>query len=102
MPRAFGTFDLVPGANVVHANATSTGTGDVKTIAAPAGAVAAFISVETNSCWLTVDGTTPTTTNGLVLPKDTVPFFLPVGHPRSIKFAASVAGNSELNVMWLA
>lgn len=105
MSRTLQSHALGPGwagNAVAHAQATSTGAADVKTLTAPAGAVGCFISVSTNNVWLTYDGETPSASIGLVMIKDIVPFFLPIGYPNVIKFANVTTGNALVNIGWVA
>ena len=86
-----------------HAQATSTGTGNVASLTPPAGAHGFWITASTNGCYLTLDGTTPDSSNGLPLAKDGLPLFLPLVPQASdaLKFASQVAGNAVVNVLWL-
>jgi hypothetical protein len=79
--------------------ATSTGTADVQTTTPPVGALACLISVETTDARLTVDGSTPSATNGNVVQAGQSPAYLPIG--AVLKHASAVAGSSLLNVTWL-
>ena len=82
-----------------HAQVTSTGTGNVQTVSPPAGAHAFFMTVQTNGLYLTFDGTTPSSTNGLHVVKDSAPTFFPVG--KTINIAADTAGNAVANLLWV-
>lgn len=82
-----------------HAQQTSTGTADVKTLAPPAGAVACMLTVTTNPARITLDGTTPTASNGLLVPTGAMP--LPLSVARTMKFVSSIAANSIVDVLWL-
>ena len=86
-----------------HAQATSTGTGNVQSLTPDAGAHALLITAATNGCYVTFDGSTPSSTNGLALAKDGLPLFLPLVPQASdaLKFASQAAGNSVVNVLWL-
>ena len=83
-----------------HAQATSTATNDVKTMTPPAGAHGVFLTVSTNGCTMTFDGTTPSSSNGVAFPKDGVPAFFPLG-TSTIKFISQAAGNSVVNAFWV-
>lgn len=83
-----------------HVQATSTGTGDVHTLTPPAGSHGFFITVQTNPIYLTLDGTAPSSTNGLHVIKDSAPIFIPAGRP--INFAADTAGNAVVNILWVS
>lgn len=82
-------------------SASSTGTADVKSLVAPAGAQAVLLSVETTGCYATLDGTTPDATHGIFLTTGAV-HFLYVGSGLTLKFASSAAAASKVNVIWLA
>jgi hypothetical protein len=93
-----------------HAVGVSTGPSDVFTFTAPSAAVnpdgisavACFISAKTTAVRVTFDGSTPddSPANGLVLPANGNPVYFPFA--KQIKFCSDVAGNSEVNVLWLA
>ena len=95
MQAPFATTSSSP-----HAQATSTGTADVHTFTPPTGAHGFFVTVQTNNCYLTLDATTPDSTNGLHILKDLGPIFIPVG--QTIKVASDAAGNSVVNVLWVS
>lgn len=82
--------------------ATSTGTGNVQSAAAPANAINCILSAETNAVRFTLDGSTPTSANGHVLPTGAVPFYVPTGWQGTIKFCSTVAGNATLNITWVS
>lgn len=79
---------------------TSTGTADVKTLAAPAGATGVLITVLTTSCWMTFDGSTPTAANGLIVQAAAAPLYLSIACA-NIKFASTAAAASVVNVQWV-
>jgi hypothetical protein len=81
-----------------HTQATSTGTGDVKTLAAPPSAKGFLFSALTNGVYFTLDGSVPSSSNGLHSPAGTAPVFIPLG--KDIKFAADTAGNAIVSVIW--
>lgn len=87
------------GTSDTHNQQTSTGTADVKTFTAPKDAVAFLIDVVTTDAWLTLDGTTPTTSNRALIKKDQNPLYVGVG--KDVKVAASAAANSIVSVLWL-
>jgi hypothetical protein len=93
-------FTIVPTASGGTAQATSTGTADVKTITPPKGASSALITVETTSARMTFDGSTPSSGNGIVVPTAALPLLIPVGVGCTIKFAATAAANSVVDVAW--
>lgn len=77
---------------------TSTGTSDVQTVTTGNSCSAVLITVETNAARVTFDGTTPSSSNGVVIPKDAVPLLIGFRHNRTIKAVSTVAGNSIVNV----
>lgn len=94
-------YEPLRGGAAHQAAVTSTGVADPKTIPVPAGAAAAYITVETTAARVTFDGETPDATHGLVLATGIlhyVPFVAPGGN---IKFLSAAAGNSVVNVLWL-
>lgn len=82
-----------------HQQATSTGTADVQTLTLPATTQAVFLSVETTGCYLTVDGTTPSSSNGIFLPTGVL-HFVPLGPGLTVKFASSAAAVSKVNALY--
>lgn len=83
-----------------HVQATSSGTADVQSLPTPGKGCHGFlITVSTNGCYLTLDGGTPSSTNGLAIPAGTSPIFIPIA--KNIKVASQAAGNSVVNVLWL-
>ncbi len=80
------------------AQATSTGTADIKTITLPVGTSAILISVETTNARVTFDGTNPSASNGQVFPFGQMPAYLPIGGGVVVKFASTAAANSTVNI----
>lgn len=78
--------------------ATSTGTGDVKTITTPQGCTTIAICAETTAARVTFDGSAPASGNGVVIPSGSIPLLMPMRKGVAIKFASAVAGNSVVNV----
>lgn len=83
-----------------HVQVTSTGTSDVHTVNPPAGAHGFFCTVQTNPVYMTLDGTTPSSTNGLHVVKDSAPIFIPAGKP--VNLASDTAGNAVVNILWVS
>lgn len=84
-----------------QAQATSTGTGDVKTLTPPPDTSACLISVETTSARMTFDNSTPAAGNGHVFPTAQVPQMMLIGAGSVIQFASTAAANAIVNVTWL-
>lgn len=93
-----------------HSSATSTGTGNIQSQAAPAHAAKMFVTVLTTAARVTFDGTDPGAgaAPGIVLPAGFAGLleFAPKGtsaNPNTIvvKHASNAAGNSELSIVWL-
>jgi hypothetical protein len=82
-----------------HATSSPLATGSGSTITNPLGAHACFITVATQNAYLTLDGTTPSATNGLTLVAGGQPFFLPCGRPLTV---LSATAGAVINVLWLA
>jgi hypothetical protein len=86
---------------------TSTGTGDVKTVAPASGkrAVGVWISVETTDARVTFSGATPgvSTGPGIVVKAGASPQFYPfaIGPNSPLKFASNAAGNSLVSVVFV-
>lgn len=92
---------LRPEPTTPHAQASSSGTGNVQSFTAPASAQAALVSVETTGCYMTFDGTTPSSSAGLFLPTGVL-HFIPAAAGLTLKFASSAAATSKVNVAWLS
>jgi hypothetical protein len=89
-------FDTPPSPH----NQTTTADGTtVRTVTPPSRASACYISVRANGIYLTVDGTTPSATNGLELANGGSPLLLLV--PSTLKWVSAVAGGSTVNVLWV-
>ena len=86
---------------------TSTTTGS---ITLPAQCSAFLIGVETNDARMTFDGTAPTSTTGIKVPKDNPPILILVGAPpnagsgttQKLQFIGNAAGNCTPTVIPLA
>lgn len=84
-----------------HVSATSTGTADIKTLAAPPGATAVLLSVQTNAARVSFDGNNPGAgaAPGVVFPVGVQPFIIPIDG--DLKFASNIAGNSTVDALFL-
>lgn len=82
--------------------ATSTGTGDVKTLTSPQGTTAVLITVSTTPARVTFDGSTPSSGNGNVIPVGTMPLLLTFRSGQPIKFVSTAAAASTVDVTWFA
>lgn len=78
---------------------TSTGTTNSQTATPPAGAVGFFIQVGTTSGYITLDGSTPSSSNGLLIAKDQLPMFIPVA--QTIILRSSAGANSVASIQWV-
>lgn len=79
-----------------HETLTSTNGSDTKTATIPAGTSAIEITVETTACRVTFTaGGDPTSSTGLIVQKDQMPWFLPIGQGIVFK-AASIAGTASV------
>ena len=101
MSRPYTVYTLPSDTSLANCQvqATSGNTGDVQTLAKPGRATAALVCVRTNDCYLTVNGTTPSSSNGLPIIAGATALLIMVG--ADIKFASSAGSNSVLNVLWL-
>lgn len=96
------TFRPLSNAGVTtHTQITSTGTADVHTLTLDAKTEAVLITVKTTSCWLTIDGETPTALVGLELPVGVL-HFIPIGKAITLSFASTAGANSVINVAQLS
>lgn len=102
MARVHQSYDVcVLGGADPHVSATSTGTANVQTLAAPTASSGFYIAAETNGIRFTLDGTTPDGTNGVPVAAGAAPLFVPVGR-RDIKFVSQAAANATAHVLWLS
>ena len=90
------SYGMPSGGEQAHVQSTSTGLADVKTVTAPGRASACYLSAATSNACVVFDGTTPSTTNGMLITQGLQPVLIEIG--KTIKFASAVAGNSLLNV----
>ena len=95
MSRVFSVYSI-PGSSP-HVQA-STSTSATFTAPTNPDAVGCLISVSVNDAYVTFDGTTPSSTNGLVLKAATNPVFFPLG--QTIKVTPATA-STTVNVLWL-
>lgn len=79
---------------------TSTGTTNSQTATVPAGAHGFLIHVGTTSGYITMDGSTPSSTNGLLITKDQLPLFIPVA--QTIILRSSAGASSVASIQWVA
>ena len=83
---------------LTSANASSTATATV-----PAGTSAILVTVETTTCRMTLtSGGDPTSTTGLILQKDTMPWFIPIGQGCTFKFASTAGTVSVIQLAYLS
>lgn len=94
MSRIFATFT-----SGAHAQGSAT-TVTPCTLAPPATAVACFVQAVTNDAFVTFDGTTPSSSNGILLKQGTNPIFVPLGVGNSVIGLGS-GGTATINVFWL-
>jgi hypothetical protein len=80
---------------------TAASTADVQTFLAPGYGTAFFINVAGQDVYMTIDGTTPSSTNGLLIPKAGLPVFFPLT-VASIKVAPTAATAATVDVLWVS
>lgn len=97
MPRVGSAYE-VP-ASGAHDQDASTGTAVIVSFVPPFGCNACFIQAVTIDCYITTDGSDPSSTNGLRIYAGQMPFYLPVGE--TIKAASVSASTTTINVLWL-
>lgn len=99
MAKAGQVYDVIE-----HDQVTSIGLADVQTITVPNRASAFEITAATNSAYLSVDGTDPSSTHGQVIVAGATPVLCPyVTKARGVlKVASAAAANSVVRVTWLA
>lgn len=81
----------------------STGPSDMKTATVPKGTSAIYITVESTSCRMTFSNAgDPTTTTGLIVQKDQMPWFMPIGQGAYPRFASTAGTNSVIQIAYLS
>jgi hypothetical protein len=93
---------LNPDWGLPTSGATAQSTGASGTITPPTGARACYINVAAaaaQSAYITFDGSTPSSSNGIEIAKGTNPVYF--GLAATIKWVG-IGGNSTVNVQWLA
>lgn len=100
MPRVGSAYAIAADS---HDQLTSTGTADVASATMVDGTTAFYIQAITVDCYLTVDGTTPSSTNGLRIYAGQMPFFVPLGDAgnATVKVASVSGSTSTVNIAWL-
>ena len=83
-----------------YSGSTADGT-TVETDTTPPGTRAFYIQCQTNGIYFTVDGSTPSSTNGLFVPAGTAPVFFAVA-AAEIKWLSSAAGGSDVDILHLS
>lgn len=86
---------------ISHQQLTSTSTADVKTPTIPNGTSHILLAVTTTSARVTLDGTAPSSTNGLVYVAAQQPIFIPVGQGITVKFASTAGTSSIVDLAYL-
>ena len=84
-----------------HISGTVADNTTVTAVDLPAGTRAICIQAQTNGVWFTLDGTTPSTSNGLFLPAGTMPLFLPIGASQ-LKWISAVAAGAQVDILCLS
>lgn len=98
MQQGGASYDPLSQARGSSAADTTT----VSTLAAPAGAMACLITVETTDARMTFDGSAPSATNGQVMKQGVALVFVPLADQvNGIKWTSTAAAVSTVNVTWL-
>ncbi len=88
-----------------HTQTTSTGTADVKTITLEPNCSAIVCAAKTNPGFLSFNGSTPSSSNGIAIAVSAQPALLPCGYyshsGHQLKWASSAAGNAVLDLLQL-
>lgn len=86
-----------------HERLSSSGSSDTQTATVPAGTSAIEITVETTSCRMTLTaGGDPTSNTGLIVQKDQMPWFIPIGQGCTFKFASTAGTASVIQLAYLS
>lgn len=80
---------------------TSANSSSIQTATVPAGTSAVQVTVETNSCRMTVWKNGDPSTAGLIIQKDQQPWFMPLGQGTVLKFASTVPAASVIQIAYL-
>lgn len=85
-----------------HERLSSANSSTTVTATMPNGTSAIEIAVETTSCRMTLNATgDPTSTTGLIVQKDQMPWFIPVGQGCVLKFASTAGTASVIQLAYL-
>lgn len=84
---------------LAHDQATSASTGNVATLARPANASACYLTVTTTKAFITFDGSTPSSTNGLPVVAGGLPVRFDV--LGDIKVDSSAGTASIVDCLWV-
>lgn len=86
-----------------HQRLQSANASDTQTATIPPGTSAIEVTVETTSCRMTLTPTgDPTSNTGLIVQKDQMPWFLPIGQGVTLKFASTAGANSVIQLAYLS
>lgn len=87
---------------VGHERLSSASSSDIQTANVPRNTSSVLITVETTNCRMTLTATgDPTSTTGLILQKDQMPWFMPIGQGCTFKFASTGGTASVIQLAYL-
>lgn len=86
-----------------HERLSSANSSTIATATIPRGTSAIEVTVETTSCRATFTTTDdPTTSTGLIIQKDQMPWFIPVAQGVTLKFASTAGTASVIQIAYLS
>lgn len=80
---------------------TPADTTTVRTFLPPAQAGAFFVTVTTTAGFMTLDGSTPGSGNGIPIATGAQPLFVPCAPVAGVKFTSQSAAICLINILWL-
>lgn len=83
-----------------HNQTTTADNTTVKTVSLATNTRAIYVGVTSKKVYMTFDGSTPSSTNGLGIVPDALPMYISVGSP-TIKWISSDVAGSTVNVLCL-
>lgn len=89
-------------AGTLEEKLTSASSAAMVEAAIPKGTTAIYLTVETTTCRMTVSATgDPTSSTGLIVQKDQMPWFMPVGQGVTLRFASTAGTASVIQIAYL-
>jgi hypothetical protein len=88
---------------LAHERLTSANSSSTATATIPAGCSAIMLTIETTSARMTLTSAgDPTSSTGLIVQKDQMPWFIPIGQGCTFKFASTAGTASVIQLAYLS